>query len=128
MSTTNNETSFTVNVTSELTGESFAGTFRVRKRLSHMQALRRDELRRELLGARSENAPDAMHKNAFILSTCEAYVISGPSWWTENSNGLDLLDEEPVAAVFEEVSKVIAQVNKDLEEKAKKATEVLKAL
>lgn len=122
-----NETSFSVNVTAQASGENFAGSFKVRKRLSHMQSLRRDELRRELLGARAENAPDAMKQNAYILSTCAAYIIDGPRWWGETNNGLDLVDEEPVAAVFAEISKVQEAVTKELEEKAKKATEILKS-
>jgi tRNA A37 threonylcarbamoyladenosine modification protein TsaB len=120
-----NETSFTVNVDAG-SGENYAGAFRVRKRLSHSQVLRRDELRRELLGAKPEFAPVEIQKNAFILSTCAAYVIEGPSWWEDNSNGLDLLDQEPVAAVFEEVTKVIKAAGDELEAKGKKAVEALK--
>lgn len=120
-----NDTSFTINVTAA-SGESYAGTFRVRKRLSHGQTLRRDELRRELLGSRGESAPESMLKNAFILSTCAAYVIEGPRWWNENSNGLDLLDEEPIAEVFSQISKVITAVNEELDAKGKKAAEALK--
>lgn len=91
-----------------------------------MQALRRDELRRELLGSRGDSAPETLKQNAYILSTCAAYVADGPRWWNESNNGLDLLDEEPVAAVFAEVSKIQEAVAKELEEKAKKATETLK--
>lgn len=121
-----NETSFSINVTSAI-GENWAGTFKVRKRLSHMQALRRDELRRELLGAKPETAPEIMKQNAYILSTCAAYVIDGPRWWSENSNGVDLVDEEPIAAVFEQIRMIQDSVAKEIEEKAKKATEVLKS-
>lgn len=125
MSTTSNETSFTINVTAA-SGENYAGTFKVFKRLSHMQTLRRDELRRELLGARGESAPEAMYRSAFILSTCAAHVKDAPSWWKESSNGLDLLDEEPVSAVFAEISRVTSSATKELEEKANKAAEALK--
>lgn len=121
-----NESSFSINVEAS-SGELFAGPFKCRRRLSHMQSLRRDELRRELLGSKGENAPETMRQNAYILSTCAAYVIDGPRWWNESSNGLDLFDEEPVAAVFEEISKVMKAVNAELEAKAKKATEALKA-
>lgn len=120
------EATFSINVTAA-SGENYAGTFKVRKRLSHMQTLRRDELRRELLGTKPEAAPPILQQNAYILSTCAAYVVDGPSWWTSNSNGLDLLDEEPVAAVFAEIGKIIEEVNKELEGKAQKAAEALKA-
>lgn len=121
-----NESSFSINVTAA-SGELFAGTFKVRRRLSHMQSLRRDELRRELLGARGEGAPQDLKYNAFILSTCAAYVINGPRWWDESSNGVDLLDVEPVAAVFNEISKILDTVAAELDVKSKKAVEALKA-
>jgi hypothetical protein len=121
-----NESSFSINVTAA-SGENYAGSFTIRKRLSHMQALRRDELRRELLGSKPETAPEPMQRNAYILSTCAAFVVKGPSWWNENSNGVDLLDDEPVAAVFDEIMKVTAQLATDLENRAKKAAEALKA-
>ncbi len=122
-----NETTFSINVTAA-SGENYAGAFTVRRRLSHMQSLRRDELRRELLGARGESAPEMMKQNAYILSTCASFVKDGPSWWTENSNGVDLLDEEPVGAVFAEISKIQEQIAKDLADRADKAKQALKAL
>jgi len=122
-----NETSFTINVTAA-SGENYAGTFIVRRRLSHMQTLRRDELRRELLGSKPDAAPDSLKQNAYILSTCAAYVKEAPSWWTNASNGVDLLDEEPVGAVFQEILKIQDQLNKELEEKAEKAKLALKAI
>lgn len=121
-----NESSFSINITAA-SGEAFAGTFKVRRRLSHMQSLRRDELRRELLGAKGEEAPHDLKYNAFILSTCAAYVIDGPRWWNESSNGVELFDTEPVAAVFNEISKVLDAVAAELESKSKKAVETLKA-
>lgn len=121
-----NETSFSINVTAA-SGEAYAGAFKVRRRLSHMQGLRRDELRRELLGTKPEDADKELRYNAFILSTCAAYVIDGPRWWNESSNGIDLFDTEPVAAVFNEISKVIDAVNEELTSKSKKAVEAMKA-
>ena len=121
-----NESSFSINVTAA-SGELYAGQFKVRRRLSHMQGLRRDELRRELLGAKPEFAPPELQKNAYILSTCAAYVFDAPRWWNESDNGLALFDEEPVAKVFEEITKVTKAVADELDAKAKKATEVMKA-
>lgn len=121
-----NEETFSVNVTAA-SGENYAGTFKVRRRLSHMQFLRADELRRELVGAKPEFAPEDVRKNAYILSTCAAHVISAPSWWTDNSNGVDLLDEEPVSAVFEQVEKIRDTVAKELQAKRQKSEEALKS-
>lgn len=120
-----NEASFSINVTAA-SGENYAGPFTIRKRLSHVQTLRRDELRRQLLGSNSDNVPVDLQKNAIVLSTCASYVKNAPKWWTENSNGLDLLDEEPVSKVFEEISKVVDAVEAELKAKEAKATEVLK--
>lgn len=119
-----NEATFSINVTA-VSGENYAGTFKVRKRLSHGQTLRRDELRRELLGARGDSAPETMQKNAIILSVCAAHIIDAPRWWTQNSNGLDLLDSEPVMEVFDEISKIVQAVEDELTAKAAKAKEQL---
>lgn len=121
-----NETKFTLNLTAS-SGEQYSGTFKMRRRLSHLQTLKRDELRRELLGAKGESAPDSMKLQAYILSTCASHVFDGPRWWNESNSGQDLLDEEPVSAVFNEISKVLQEVNQELETKAKAAQEALKA-
>lgn len=121
-----NEATFSINITAA-SGENYAGAFTIRKRLSHMQSLRRDELRRELLGNKPEQAPVEMRENAYILSTCAAYVVKAPRWWTENANGVELVDIEPVAEVFKEIDKVITKVEAELTAKDVKATEALKA-
>ncbi len=121
-----NESNFTINVTAA-SGENFAGAFKIRKRLSHMQNLRRDEIRRSLLGTFPEFAPESVHTNAYMLSTCSVYVIDAPRWWKESNNGLDLLDPEPVAEVFSAIQKVIEASTKELAQKSEQATEVLKA-
>jgi hypothetical protein len=120
-----NEATFNINVTAA-SGENYAGSFTIRKRLSHMQNLRRDELRRELLGKMPDQAPMEFRENAYILSTCVAYVIKAPRWWTENNNGLELVDIEPIAEVFREIDKVVSQTENELAQKDAKATEVLK--
>lgn len=120
-----NESSFSINVTTD-SGENYAGTFTCRRRLSHLQNLKKDELRRTLLGSHPDQAPDLVKQNAFILSTVAAYIVEGPRWWSESNFGQDLFDESPVAAVFEQISMVIKTVNDELEAKAKKAQESLK--
>lgn len=121
-----NETNFTINVTAA-SGENFAGAFKIRKRLSHMQNLRRDEVRRSLLGTFPESAPESAHANAYMLSTCSVYIIDAPRWWKESNNGLDLLDPEPVAEVFSNIQKAIEAANAELTKKSEQATETIKA-
>lgn len=120
-----NESTFSVNVTS-LSGNSYVGQFRVRRRLSFLQEFRKDELRRELLGAKPEYAPPDLARSAYMLSVCSSHVIDAPTWWRDASNGVDLLDGEPLAAVYSEIDKVLQGVEKELKDKEDAAKKVLK--
>jgi hypothetical protein len=120
-----NESTFNVNVTA-ISDNTYAGTFRMRRRLSFFQEFRKDELRRELLGVKPESAPPDLQRYAFMLSVCSAHIIDSPDWWRNASNGVDLLDGEPVDAVFAEISKVLAETEKALLEKKEKAKATLK--
>lgn len=119
-----NETTFSINVSGEGDAK-YLGEFKMRLRLSHFQSLRKDELRRELLGTNPQFAPDEVFKSAYILSTCAAYIIDGPKWWLNSNSGRDLLDEEPVAAVFEQIEKNLKARQEAMEARAKQDKEEL---
>lgn len=121
-----NQTTFTINVNAA-SGENYAGTFKIWKRLSHRLTLAKDERRRNLIGERAEYVPENIQQNAYILSTCEAHIIEAPSWYRDSANGMDLLDQEPVAEIFNQIVKVLAEVEGELTKKAKAATTELKA-
>ena len=121
---------FSVSVTGEVTGETFKGVFKAVPRLSHRDNLRRDQLRRDLLGGRPEDAsPDAMNVS-LVFSKIWVHLTESPSWWRDSGNGVNLLDEAPVAAVFDNVARIereaIGAVKKQAEKQAEAAAEELK--
>jgi len=121
---------FSVSVTGEVTGETFKGVFKAVPRLSHRDNLRRDQLRRDLLGGRPEDAsPDAMNVS-LVFSKIWVHLTESPSWWRDSGNGVNLLDEAPVAAVFDNVARIereaIEAVKKQAEKQAEAAAEELK--
>jgi hypothetical protein len=53
--------------------------------------------------------------------------VEAPSWWTDNDNGLDLVDDSVIAAVYDKTAEVVkGEVEKSTAE-AEKAQQDLKA-
>ena len=114
---------FSVSVTGEVTGETFKGVFKAVPRLSHRDNLRRDQLRRDLLGGRPEDAsPDALNVS-LVFSKIWCHVVESPSWWKDSGNGVNLLDETPVAAVFDNVARIEREAIQAVQDAAKKKAE-----
>lgn len=101
-----NEKEFSVHVTGETTGETFSGKFKAKERLSHRDKLVRDERRRVVLGAKSEEAPVWAQKYAEVFSQLEVRLVETPSWWRENGNGFDLEDDNVIVEVYNRSLKV----------------------
>ena len=111
---------FSVSVVGEVTGETFKGVFKAIPRLTHRDNLRRDQLRRDLLGSKPEDASaDATNVSA-VFSKIWAHVTDVPSWWKDSRNGLDLLDETPVAAVYDNVARIEREAIEAVQAKAQK--------
>lgn len=110
---------FTVSVIGDTTGEKWYGMFKVKPRLSHRDQLQRDKVRRELLGADGSNASVRAKDQAEIFSQLAVRVVEAPSWWKDNGNGLDLVDDNVIADVYSAAVK--AEV--DALEETKKAGE-----
>jgi len=99
------EVEFMIDVTGETTGEPFKGKFACKTRLSHNDHLRRDQVRRALLGV-APGAPDARADSAAeIFSQLAVRLVDAPSWWTMAENGKELYDDKPVAAVYDAAMK-----------------------
>ena len=114
---------FTINVTGETTGETFKGVFKAKPRLSHRDTLLQDQMRRDLLGPKPEAAGQAAVANSLVFSKVWIHLLETPSWWKEAGNGVDLLDESPVVAVYDQLTKIekeaMEAAKKDGEEAAK---------
>lgn len=116
-----NEVSFTVSVNGEVTGEKFYGTFKCKTRLSHRDMLTIDKIRRELLGTNAEEASPDARAFAAAIAQLSVRLTSAPAWWTDNGNGMDLSDEEVVAAVLSEAIKAETDARASVIKKAQDA-------
>ena len=114
---------FSISVEGEITGEMFKGVFKCVPRLSHAGNLRRDQMRRDILGPKPEEASPDAQNISMVFSKIWAHVTEAPSWWKDSRNGLELLDESPVAAVYDQV----ARIEREAIEAVKKAAEQAKA-
>lgn len=116
---------FSVSVVGEVTGETFKGVFKAVPRLSHRDNLRRDQLRRDLLGGKAEDAsPDALNVS-LVFSKIWVHLVEAPSWWKDNGNGANLLDESPVAAVYDNVMRIEREAVEAVQKKTEQAKEEL---
>lgn len=116
---------FSVSVVGEVTGESWKGVFKAVPRLSHRDNLRRDQLRRDLLGGKAEDASSDAINVALVFSKIWVHLVEAPSWWKDSKNGVDLLDETPVAAVYDNVTRIEREAIEALQKKTEAAKEVL---
>lgn len=118
---------FTINVTGESTGEQFKGLFKVKSRLSHRDSLMQDQMRRDLLGPKPGEAGQGAIASALVFSKIWIHLIEAPSWWKDQGNGVDLIDEAPVVAVYDQIQKIEAEALEKVKKGGEKAAEDLKA-
>lgn len=118
---------FTINVTGEITGDTFRGVFKVKPRLSHRDTLLQDQMRRDLLGPKPGEAGQSAVASALVFSKIWAHLAEAPNWWKDAGNGVDLLDEAPVVAVYDAVQKVEKEAVDAVKKAGEKAAEELKA-
>lgn len=116
---------FEIKETGDITGEQWFGSFAAKQRLSYRDQLKRDQIRRDLLGTDAANATQLARSQAEIFSELAVRLTKAPSWWTEAGNGLDLTDDNVVLAVYRSAMKVEQDA---LEELKKKSEEAKKAL
>jgi hypothetical protein len=117
---------FSISVTGETTGEEFKGVFKARPRLSHSMTLQRDQIRRDLLGVKGEEASVEAVNVATVFSTIWSHLTDAPGWWKESNRGLDLLDESPVAAVYDQILKLQREASVSLKKLGEEAERALK--
>lgn len=117
---------FSVDIRGDKTRKQFVGAFTVKTLLSHRDELRRDAIRRDLLGPAAQFATDRAMNQADVLSELAVRIAKAPTWWTENGNGLDLKDDNVVARVYEEALKAEKDVLAKLIGEGEKAKEELR--
>lgn len=118
---------FTIHETGDYTDQTWSGEFRAKKRLSHRDQLRKDQIRRELLGGQPGTATDRALSTAMILSELAVRLTKSPAWWTEAGNGIDLEDDNVIGRVYDEALKVERDAAEEKKKKAEKIQEAMRA-
>lgn len=127
MAAEGNDAPFSISIEGEVTGEKWTGDFSAKKRLSHRDALRKDQVRRELLGAQPGEPSDRALSIAVILSELSVRLTRTPRWWSEKNGGLDLDDENVLAEVYQKAIDIEVQDAKQRKEKAEEAIKEMRA-
>jgi len=117
---------FSIKVTGETTGEEYKGVFKIRPRLNLQARLTRDQMRRDLLGVKGDEASQDAMNIATVYSKIWAHLVEAPSWWKDARNGLDLEDEAPAGAVYQEVLRIEKESIDAVLKKGEQAAEALK--
>lgn len=118
---------FTVSLDGDKTGTKWHGEFTVKTLLSHRDELRRDQVRRELLGGVSpEHATVRSLNQADVFSELAARIIKAPSWWNESGAGLDLCDDNVIATVYSKTMEAEKDVLNRIKKDADQANEELR--
>jgi hypothetical protein len=101
------DVSFSVKITGEISGEEFAGVFKVRPTLPFALQMEKDRLRREFLGQHAPGmAPDRIVNMANIFADLAVRITDAPRWWTESNGGMALEDDKVLKAVSDGSSEV----------------------
>lgn len=116
---------FTLHEVGETTDKTYTGEFRAKKRLSHRDHLRKDQVRRELLGGQPGVPTERALSTAMILSELAVRLTKTPDWWVDAGNGIDLEDDNVIGVVYNEALKIEADA---IEAKKKKAEKVQEGL
>lgn len=89
-----------VSVIGERTGQQWVGDFTIKTMLSHRDEIRRDRIRRELLGPEAGDPTDKVWQLAVAFAELSVRVVDAPPFWRSNSDGLDLKDQNVVIEVY----------------------------
>src|SRR5277367_6398183 len=100
MALTANESSFSINILGETTGERYVGKFKCKVRLSMRDNITKDNIRRQLIGTNPIEAVPMASDLSQAAGELAVRIIDGPSWWLASDNGLDLEDTSVMVEVF----------------------------
>lgn len=118
---------FVVDVTGEITGKQYYGTFKVKPILTHAEQIQRDIYMREILGPNSESALAAARDNALVFADLRVRIIDAPAFWKESNYGLDLYDGEIVGKIWEKAREVENNWRQAIKAKAEEAKKEIAA-
>lgn len=112
-----NERSFNFEHKGSLTSYKYDGTFTVRCVLN-VQQKHQLELDKTRLMADMKNPTDRLEGISSALAELKIRIIESPAWWKDSNGGLDILDEDAVAALYTKCTEMEAEWRKELKAKA----------
>lgn len=111
----------------EITGTLWTGEFRVKTYLNYADQLRRDQVRRELLGREDGNSASPRASSAaLVFSELFVRIVNAPSWWNEHENGTLLADDSVVRFIYNKALKAETLWTDARKAKVKDAIEYIK--
>jgi hypothetical protein len=126
---TNEPVGFSINLVGDFSGNTWVGDFKTKPRLSYRDQLRKDQIRRELLGGeRTEQASEDAMSFANLFSSLAVRLTETPTWWKEMNGGIDLLDENVVLEVWKKTMEIAKKANDEMASKADSAKKALQAI
>lgn len=121
----NDPKTFSVDIKGSVTKTNYSGVFKVRPLLSHRDKLRRDEMKRQLIGGFPDSTSVSAMRIAEIFSKIWAHTVDAPSWWKDSGNGIDLLEDDPVEEVINKILEIEREALGIVEEEGEKAKKEL---
>ena len=117
---------FSISVVGNKTGTQWVGEFTVKPMLSHRDEIRRDRIRRELIGPEFGNPTDHVWNLAVTFSELTVRVVAAPPFWTSNGDGMDLMDTNVVTEVYKKTMEIEASAAAKIKADAEAATAALR--
>jgi len=121
-----NDVPFSISLIGDVSEEKWVGDFRAKKTLSHRDQLRRDQIRRELLGSQGGTPTERALSIAMVLSELAVRITKAPKWWAEKGDGLDLDDGNVIGEVYDNVTRIEREAAEAKKVKAEKAQEEMR--
>jgi len=117
---------FAIHVVGESTGNTWTGDFRAKTALSRRDIITRDKIRREMLGSGGGEVEQHAADLAMAYSELKIRITEAPEWFTSADYGLDMLDEAPMAAIYQKAIKIFTDETERKLKAAKAKSDELK--
>ena len=120
---------FFVKMESSSSKETFTGKFKVKCIISPLEYIYSDNLYRELIGKHNPHlVSDYVNQLCFALSQLKYRVIESPSWYKNESGGVDggNVDDSILLYVYEKSAEAEQEYRKKIEERYENAKEEVK--
>lgn len=101
----------------ELTGQRYAGSFRIKVLLTHSERLAVDRTYAMLLPD-DKSASQESKLKAGGIAELDQRIVEAPKWWLDARNGRDLVDAQPIWDLLIAVEQKTEEWKQDLGKKA----------